>query len=1055
MSRPLRFWLSLGLSVQVVLSVLAVALVLLWALVPKLKTEASNQHQLLSLAAASQVSHFLGSFDSHLTLLAGDMAATSPLQLKPLQEMLDTVAQVQVGIEALYVVDPEYRVVAVGLPKANRNLRDNLVGIDFSGRTFAMEARQRSEKVWSNTYLSARGNIVVALAVPFTFAMPAAGHAKGQYVLVGELDLKEVSRFAGRLSEKDKFLTVIVDQRGNVVGHPNAERALRQENLKNLVSLAAAPHGANIQYFQLDGVDYIGCLTPIAETGWTTLAGQPVDQVYAIVRSALWLLALSCLIALVVAVLAALWASRRIAQGVERFSGRIGAIANGYYDTHIPQSSVEEVEKLSKNITVMADAVVEREARLRENEARFRTLVENVPQGIALIGENDQFIVVNPAFTRMLGYALQDVPTVEIWWQRTCPDELVRASKVQRWQEQVKAANEAKVSAHAYQLCRADGVLRTFEIVVERLPDSSTLLTIVDVTEKRLEEARRQRAANVFSHSHEGIMILDPDGIIVEVNSAFSRITGYKPNEIKGKSHLILRSDLQNDEFYHNMWKTLTESGNWCGELWNRTRGGQLYAALTDITAVSDTDGAVQNYVVLFSDITQMKDYQRQLERAAHYDALTGLPNRVLLADRLRKGMISCLQRNVSLAVLYLDLDSFKQINDLHGHTIGDQMLLILSQRMKDVLRDCDTLSRIGGDEFVAVLNNLEHEIDCFPIVERLLHAAAQPFLIADLELFISVSIGVTFYPRDNGEADLLMRHADQAMYQAKQQGKNQYAIFDIVQGEATIRLQQLVANLRQAIAHDELVLHYQPKVNLRTNELIGVEALIRWQHPELGLLPPSEFLPPIAEHPVSIAIGEWVIEHALEQIGIWACYGLDLPVSVNIGAHQLLSGTFKARLTELLAKHPDISPGHLELEILETSALQDLDQVSTLMFDCVNLGVGFALDDFGTGYSSLTYLKRLPAAVIKIDQSFVRGMLEDPNDFAIVAGVIGLAKAFYRQVIAEGVETAEHGESLLKLGCTLAQGYGIARPMSAQDFLDWAKIWNKTQRNVILPHQN
>ena len=1050
MSRPLRFWLSLGLSIQVGLSVLAVAFVLLWALVPKLKTEASNQHQLLSQAAASQVGHFLGSFDSHLTLLVGDMAAKAPLREGLLQEMLDTVAQVQVGIEALYVVDPAHRVTAVGLPKANRSLRDNLVGIDFSGRGFAMEARERAEKVWSHTYLSAGGNIVVALAVPFTFAAPAADHAAGQYVLVGELDLKEVSKFAGRLSEKGKFLTVIIDQRGNVVGHPDAERALRQENIKNLVAMAAAHHEENIQHFRVDSVDYIGCLTPIAETGWQTLAGQPVDQVYGIVRSTLWLLGIGSLIALVVTIMAALWVSRRIAQGVEGVSERIGAIANGFYDTRIPPSSIAEIENLSRNVTSMADAVVEREARLRENEARFRTLVENVPQGIALIGENEQFIVINPAFSRMFGYALHDVPTVEVWWQRTCPDDQVRTQKIQKWQEQVKAAIHAKVTARTYQLCRADGVLRVFEIGAERLPDGSILLTFIDITEKRLEEARRQRAANVFSHSHEGIMILDPDGSIVEVNSAFCRITGYKASEIQGKSHLILRSELQNDDFYHNMWQTLTQRGNWCGELWNRTRGGQLYAALTDITAVTDAEGAVQNYVVLFSDITQMKEYQRQLERAAHYDALTGLPNRVLLADRLRKGMLACLHHNVSLAVLYLDLDSFKQINDLHGHAIGDQLLLILSQRMKEVLRDGDTLSRIGGDEFVAVLNGLEHEIDCFPIVERLLHVASQPFLLADMELVITVSIGVTFYPRDNGEADLLMRHADQAMYQAKQQGKNQYAIFDIVQGEATIRLQQLVANLRTAIARDELVLYFQPKVNLRTKALIGAEALIRWQHPELGLLPPSEFLPPIAEHPVSIDIGEWVIDHALEQIGLWACYGLDLPVSVNIGAHQLLSGTFKTRLTELLAKHPDVSPGHLELEILETSALQDLDQVSTLMYDCVNLGVGFSLDDFGTGYSSLTYLKRLPAAVIKIDQSFVRGMLEDPNDFAIVVGVVGLAKAFYRQVIAEGVETTEHGESLLKLGCTLAQGYGIARPMSARDFLDWAQKWNKTPRKLL-----
>jgi EAL domain-containing protein (putative c-di-GMP-specific phosphodiesterase class I) len=321
---------------------------------------------------------------------------------------------------------------------------------------------------------------------------------------------------------------------------------------------------------------------------------------------------------------------------------------------------------------------------------------------------------------------------------------------------------------------------------------------------------------------------------------------------------------------------------------------------------------------------------------------------------------------------------------------------------------------------------------------------------LGDVVMQVSASIGVSFYPQDHVDADLLMRHADQAMYVAKQAGKNRYHFFDTAQDNAIKTQGQSIDDISSALHKREFVLHYQPKVNMRTGEVIGVEALIRWQHPVRGLIPPLEFLLAIEGHAVSLELGEWVIDEALRQINQWRNIGVDLPISVNISAYQLQQEHFTTRLAGLLAAHPELPPHCLELEILETSALHDISQVSATMNACQELGVRFALDDFGTGYSSLTYLKRLPTYLIKIDQSFVRNMLEDKDDLAIVEGVVGLAKAFRRKVIAEGVETIAHGVALLQLGCELAQGYGIARPMPAGEITEWIFRWEANNSKQI-----
>ena len=587
---------------------------------------------------------------------------------------------------------------------------------------------------------------------------------------------------------------------------------------------------------------------------------------------------------------------------------------------------------------------------------------------------------------------------------------------------------------------------------IQNLLDREKLRKQVETQRDQLEAQLQQSskldeqlrlAASVFAHAREGIAITGMDGKIVDVNAAFTRITGYTRDDVLGRNPNVLSSGRQDKAFYDAMWQSLVQQGHWCGEIWNRRKSGEVYAEMLTISTVRDAQGQPQQYVALFSDITAAKEHQTQLERIAHYDALTNLPNRVLLSDRMRQALAQSLRRGQLLSVAYIDLDGFKAVNDLHGHEVGDQMLVALAHRMKQMLREGDTLARLGGDEFVAVLVDLPDASASVPTLSRLLAVASQPVVLGNVVVQVAASVGVTFYPQaEDVDADQLLRQADQAMYQAKLAGKNRYHVFDDEQDRSVRGHHESLDRIRLALADSEFVLHYQPKVNMRTGQVVGAEALIRWQHPQRGLLAPSVFLPVIEDHPLSIDVGEWVIDAALTQMERWHQAGLRIPVSVNVGARHLQSNQFVTRLKEIQATHPTVQAHELELELLETSALEDLLHISTVIEACHRIGVNFALDDFGTGYSSLTYLKRLPVHQLKIDQSFVRDMLDDPDDLAILEGVIGLASAFGRQVIAEGVETVEHGNMLLQLGCDLAQGYGVARPMPGTDLPHWVSEW-------------
>ena len=559
-----------------------------------------------------------------------------------------------------------------------------------------------------------------------------------------------------------------------------------------------------------------------------------------------------------------------------------------------------------------------------------------------------------------------------------------------------------------------------------------------------IAEEQQQLLSTLFAHTHEGILITDAKAIIVEVNPAFSALTGYARNEVLGRNPSFLQSGHHLAQFYLDLWQTLLDQDYWQGELWNRRKDGRMITELLTISTVKNNAGATAYYVGIFSDITAFKQSELHLQQMAYHDALTQLPNRVLLIDRLQNAIARTDRQGILLAVCYLDLDGFKPVNDLLGHTAGDQLLIMVAERLRRCIRESDTVARLGGDEFVVLFGDLPRVEECYSSLDRLLRALAEPYAVGGQSFEVTASVGVTLYPQDGSDADTLLRHADQAMYLAKQAGRNRYVLFDPEHDRQIHTHREQLARIETALDRDELRLYFQPKVDMYQGIVLGAEALVRWQHPERGLLPPSEFLPVIESHPLMIKLDHWVFIEALRQMECWQMQGLRFVISVNVSATTLQQSGFPDWLAALLAAHPHVPPPSLELEIVETAALDDLNHALLVMEKCIALGVSFALDDFGTGYSSLTYFRRLPVYTLKIDQSFVRNMLVDTEDMTIVEVVINLAQTFQRAVIAEGMETALHGAALLRLGCHCAQGYGIARPMPPGAFPDWARTFTQ-----------
>jgi len=577
-----------------------------------------------------------------------------------------------------------------------------------------------------------------------------------------------------------------------------------------------------------------------------------------------------------------------------------------------------------------------------------------------------------------------------------------------------------------------------------------------EMVAKRTEELAKSEACYrvLFEDSPIGIIVYDTADLeIITINSTFTRLLGYTSDDSLERPVDFITIDKDKDKLrlLARQLSEHSEEAAYTGPLEFNHKDGHVIEIEGVLQRVNYP--GYQAQILMLQDVTEnrraearlqaaAKEHKQEIKKLELFDLLTGLPNRTFLTDRMEQSLEHARRTGSSLAICYLDIDNFKPINELHGKDIGNKLLANVAECLRSSLRGGDSLARIGGDEFAFLLMGLKSEAELIPLLQKIQLSLAHPFISDDMNVTLSASIGVTIYPQDSSDPDTLLRHADHAMMAAKQNGKGCYEIFDMEGAKRQRNQHATIEAMREALTNREFVLYYQPKVDIKTQQIFGVEALIRWRHPERGLLPPGVFLPAIEGEDFMIELGDWVITEALDQVERWHNIGIDISVSVNVDALQLAQANFIDVLKDKLSLHTSLPDGSLELEVLETSTLEDIHNVEQLITDCRKIGVGFSLDDFGTGYSSLTYLRTLSADTLKIDQTFIRDMMDDPGDRAIVAGIIGLAEAFRRKVIAEGVETVEHGKFLLDLGCTMLQGYGIARPMPAEDLPAWVSSW-------------
>ena len=669
-----------------------------------------------------------------------------------------------------------------------------------------------------------------------------------------------------------------------------------------------------------------------------------------------------------------------------------------------------------------------------EQGALLTSLFDANPDPMFYKDQRGRFVMVNRACAELIGREPSDIigatdhtlfPVAVADSYRNNDREVMRLGKSLRVRELVN---------------QPDGTQAMYDTVKTpvRTPDG-TLTGLIGLSRHTIAEHRNSNrlllAAQVFENAAEGIMITTSRGVIEMVNPAFTRITGYSAADAIGQTPTLLRSDRHTPAFYERMWETIDRDGEWQGEVWNRRKSGEVYPEWLNISAVRDDDGAVQHYIGFFFDITELKLSEAQLEHMAHHDALTGLPNRSLLNDRIDTALRRAKRDDHEVALVFLDLDHFKNINDSFGHPVGDEVLKQVGARLLECVRGEDTVARLGGDEFIVLMDDLHESAEAEQAAQRILACLIPPISVDQQEFFVGASLGISVFPQDGETVEELIRNADTAMYQAKHLGRSnaqRYAEQQTVSARSRVRMENA---MRRAVKNDAFEVWVQPQVNLVSGHLIGFEALCRWHDAELGQVPPSEFIPLAEGNGLIVPIGELVLRTTCRQIVAWRNAGLAPPrVAVNVSGRQLRRIDFLASLCSILEEE-GCRPEWIELEVTESDILKDAEPAIATLHGARELGVTLSLDDFGTGFSSLSYLKRLPIDTLKIDQSFIDGLPDDSNDRAIVQAVLAMGRSLGMQVLAEGVETPAQVNALRRMGCALGQGYHFGRPARADTF--------------------
>ncbi|WP_420476201.1 EAL domain-containing protein [Noviherbaspirillum sp. ST9] len=692
-------------------------------------------------------------------------------------------------------------------------------------------------------------------------------------------------------------------------------------------------------------------------------------------------------------------------------------------------------------VTVYMDVTNEKSARtaLARESASIKAVLEHLPQGISVFDETLKLRHWNAGMVDVLGLPKDIVRDGAFF------DDLVRIP-AQRG-EYGEGDPEAHVARfhelamqfrpHQFERTRPNGKTHLVSGKPMLVNDELTgfITTYTDISERKRAEDELRLSAKVFENSTQGISITDPSGRILKVNRAFSAITGYSEEEVVGKTHAILHSGRQDQQFYRAMWKTLAEEGAWSGEMWNRRKCGELYVEQLTITRVPDSTGVTTNFIGIFSDVSQAKAAQNEIERLSMYDAMTGLPNRAFLYERLEHAMRMAERDGNRVALLAVDLDRLAHINEVLGHHTGDRLLVAVAERLNDAMRSADTVTRHIGDEFVIIMEALSDPQDAAILAERVLGELSRPFVVEGHEINISACIGIGVYPEDGSTTQVLIKHADVALHHAKETGESNFQFFREEMNSASVERLLIESNLRLALQRNEFHLVYQPQVDLSTGMITGMEVLLRWLHPQMGMVSPARFIPVAEETGHIIEIGLWVLREACRQTQCWHEQGFaGLQVAVNVSARQFRQDDFADQVRQVL-EETGLAPDCLELELTESMIMQRPERVVAVMSELRALGVKFSIDDFGTGYSSLSQLKRFPIDKLKIDQSFTRDIGTDANGTAITCAIIALGNSLRLRVVAEGVETHDQQRFLVDNGCHSMQGYLFSRPVAANDF--------------------
>jgi diguanylate cyclase (GGDEF)-like protein/PAS domain S-box-containing protein len=993
-----------------------------------------SQYAMLSSAAEELDTRMA---TAHLTLIAA--AAAIPRDALNDADRLQTILDQRDDLHSIFdnhifIFTPE------GTMFTESPFAPNRRGKDFSYREYIKNTVAGGKPYISDPYITtqAHKHPVIMMTAPIFDA-----DGKMRAILSASLDLMR-DNFLGKLAQrkvgKSGYYYLTTGDRVMVM-HPDKQRIFKPFPPGGNAAYDAAINGfqGTRETVNTYGKHMYATFKRLSQKTWVLAVNYPVDEALAPVADFQLTVLMFTLFGLIASALLIHWLMGRLLQPVQALTRHMSTLSGKSGAARVlPVSSEDEAGQLTRSFNDMVTTLDRQKQELADKEALYRTVVRFATDFIFWRSPDGQIRYVSENAEKVTGY-----PAAAF---RTSPqllDDIIHPEDRAAWQQHllnVEATDD--VEARDFRIVTRSGEVRWVSHLCQKVIDERGQVAGIrgshsDVTARKHSESRLRLAGAVFDSAREAILVSNQNNEIVAVNPAFTEITGYSESEVIGLNPRLLKSGETPVENYTAMWRDLRLHGYWQGEFSNRRKDGSVYEVLAALSAVHDEQGRLTHYVGIESDISAMKAAEERIEHLAYHDALTGLPNRLLLLERADLALALAARRREMAAILFLDLDRFKDVNDSLGHAAGDALLIEAGKRLVGLTRETDTVSRLGGDEFVVLLPGADQN-GAKEVSDKILQQMRMAFVVEGHNLTMSTSIGIALYPKDGSDIGELLKNADTALYRAKQEGRNTQAFYDREMNIATFEKLVLESELKAAIQNGDLVTYYQPKVRLEDERLIGAEALVRWRHPQHGLIPPGQFIPVAETSGLIDELCHWVLDDVFRQLAEWRREGLrQISVAVNLSPRNFRSAHLIPHLQSLLTTYA-LPADAIELELTESILLEAGEQVLSNLLAIKHLGIGLAIDDFGTGYSSLGYLRRLPISVLKIDQSFVRDLESDLDDRTLAGSIIALGHSLGLSVIAEGLETLAQRDILMELGCRTGQGYLYSRPISAEEFRTW-----------------